>query len=250
MGAPPATAAPTGPSNIASLMLARVSPFLLHLLTKSEELTSLPGPNFISGPRASSDLSVGDKIADRYGGKGVTSCATCDGAFFKNLEVVVVGGGDSAMEEALFLTKFASKVTIIHRKSEFRASKIMQDKVFKHPKINVMWNKAIVQVLGDGNEVTSVKLKDTVTNEESDFKTSGVFLAIGHIPNTKIFEGQLTLDELGYIVSDRFTNTNIEGVFAAGDVQDKRYRQAITAAGSGCQAAIEVERFLESKEHQ
>lgn len=185
----------------------------------------------------------------KYKGRGVTTCATCDGAFFKNKEVIVIGGGDSAMEESTFLTKFANKVTVIHRQDTFRASKIMQDKFFKNQKCSVLWNKEVNEIIGDGKKVTGVKLKDTQTNTITDFKCDGVFLAIGHIPNTTIFKNQLDMDTLGYLKTDRFTKTNIPGVFAAGDVQDTRYRQAITAAGSGCQAAMEVEKYLAEQEH-
>jgi len=185
----------------------------------------------------------------KYKGRGVTTCATCDGAFFKNKEVVVIGGGDSAMEESTFLTKFATKVTVIHRQDSFRASKIMQDKLFKNPKCAVLWNKEVNEILGDGKKVTGVKLKDNKTNSITEFKCDGVFLAIGHIPNTSIFKNILDMDQLGYLKTDRFTKTNIPGVFAAGDVQDTRYRQAITAAGSGCQAAMEVEKYLAEQEH-
>lgn len=185
---------------------------------------------------------------EKYKGRGVSTCATCDGAFYKDKEVIVVGGGDSAMEESLFLTKFASKVTIVHRRNEFRASKIMQDRVKHNPKIKIIWDSAIEEVLGDGKKVNTVKLKNIKTNKMTDFKCDGVFLAIGHVPNTSVFKGKLEMDEQGYLKTDRFTRTNLAGVFAAGDVQDRRYRQAITAAGSGCQAAMEVEKYLAEKE--
>ncbi|HLD00131.1 MAG TPA: thioredoxin-disulfide reductase [Candidatus Nanoarchaeia archaeon] len=191
---------------------------------------------------------LGLSSEEKYKGRGVTTCATCDGAFFKNKEVVVIGGGDSAMEESLFLTKFASKVTIIHRRDSFRASKIMQDRVLAHEKISVIWNSVIEEILGDGRKVNAVKLRNVETNNLTDFSCGGVFLAIGHIPNTKIFAGQLNLDDHGYLKTDRFMHTNIPGVFAAGDVQDVRYRQAITAAGSGCMAAMEVEKYLAKQE--
>ena len=191
---------------------------------------------------------LGIPSEEKYKGRGVTTCATCDGAFFKGKEVVVIGGGDSAMEEAQFLTKFATKVTVIHRKNSFRASKIMQDRFFKNPKCKVIWDNEVTEILGDDKRVTGVKLKNIKTGKSSEFKTDGVFLAIGHIPNTTIFEGKLDLDEKGYIKTDRFMKTNIAGVFAAGDVQDVRYRQAITAAGSGCQAAMEAEKWLAEKE--
>ena len=187
---------------------------------------------------------LGIPSEQKYKSRGVSTCATCDGAFYKNKELIVVGGGDSAMEESTFLTKFANKVTVIHRQDAFRASKIMQDKFFKNPKCSVLWNKEINEIIGDGKKVTGVKLKDNKTNKIIDFKCDGVFLAIGHIPNTSIFKGILDMDQLGYLKTDRFTKTNIPGVFAAGDVQDTRYRQAITAAGSGCQAAMEAEKYL------
>lgn len=192
---------------------------------------------------------LGIPSEEKYKGRGVTTCATCDGAFFKGKEVIVVGGGDSAMEESLFLTKFATKVTIVHRRDEFRASKIMQERVKKNEKISVIWNTVINEVLGDDRKVTAVKLKNLNTNHITDFRCDGVFMAIGHIPNTSIFQGKINLDEKGYIKTDRFTHTNIESVFAAGDVQDIRYRQAVTAAGSGCQAAMEAEKYLAEREH-
>ncbi|PIN73490.1 thioredoxin-disulfide reductase [Candidatus Woesearchaeota archaeon CG10_big_fil_rev_8_21_14_0_10_45_16] len=189
---------------------------------------------------------LGLESEEKYKGRGVSTCATCDGAFYKNKEVVVIGGGDSAMEEALFLTKFATKVTVVHRRDTLRASKIMQERATNHEKISFIWDSEISEVVGD-KFVTGVKLKNLKTNEITDFKCDGVFLAIGHIPNTKPFIGKLELDEQGYLKADRFMHTNIPGVFAAGDVHDTKYRQAITAAGMGCQAAIEVERYLTHK---
>ena len=183
----------------------------------------------------------------KYQGRGVSACATCDGAFYKGKEVVVVGGGDSAMEESLFLTKFASKITIIHRKDSFRASKIMQQRVLTNPKIKVVWNSEVVEILGDSKKVTGIKIKNTA-GSRSSLACNGVFLAIGHVPNTKVFVGKLNLDEKGYLQADRFMHTNLPGVFAAGDVQDIRYRQAITAAGTGCQAAMEAEKYLAEHE--
>ena len=183
----------------------------------------------------------------RYKGRGVTTCATCDGAFFKDKKVIVIGGGDSAMEEALFLTRFASSVTIVHRHNFFKASKFMQNRLFANSKCTVEWNKEVVEVLGDGKKISGVKLKDTITNVVSELNCEGVFLAIGHIPNTSIFKGFLEMDILGYLKTDRFCKTNVEGIFAAGDVQDNRYRQAITAAGSGCMAAMEAEKYLRER---
>tara|TARA_Y100001970_G_scaffold78167_1_gene99493 strand:+ start:11459 stop:12388 length:930 start_codon:yes stop_codon:yes gene_type:complete len=182
-------------------------------------------------------------------GHGVSACATCDGFFFRDKEVVVVGGGDSAMEEATFLTKFASKVTIVHRRSEFRASKIMQKRVFDNPKIDILWNHSVIDMIGEPSDggLTSAILKNTKSGDESDFKCDGLFLAIGHTPNSKFLNNQLETDDKGYILTKPdSTETSIKGVFACGDIQDTVYRQAITAAGSGCMSAIEVERYLEA----
>jgi thioredoxin reductase (NADPH) len=178
-------------------------------------------------------------------GRGVSACATCDGFFFRDRELVVVGGGDSAMEEATFLTKFASKVTIVHRREEFRASAIMVERAMSNPKIEVAWNSVVEEVLGD-DAVTGVKLRNLQTDEVTELRTDGVFMAIGHDPNTSLFREQLELDDAGYVkVAEPRTATNVDGVFAAGDVTDRIYRQAITAAGQGCKAAIDAERFLE-----
>ncbi len=181
-------------------------------------------------------------------GHGVSSCATCDGFFFSGKEVVVIGGGDSAMEEALFLTRFATKVTIVHRREQFRASKIMLERARMHPQIKFLHNTVVDEVYEPENkEVTGLKLHNIKTGESYVYPTSAMFLGIGHIPNTKAFEGQLEMDADGYLVAHNNVFTRVPGVFACGDVQDRRYRQAITAAGTGCMAAIEVEKFLEAK---
>jgi thioredoxin reductase (NADPH) len=184
---------------------------------------------------------------DRLRGHGVSACATCDGFFFKEREIVVVGGGDSAAEEALFLTKFASKVTLVHRRDELRASKIMADRAMNHPKIEMRWNSVVEEILGD-DTVTGVRLRNVESNETEDFATEGVFVAIGHTPNTAVFGDQLELNDKGYLQTFDNTMTSIPGVFGAGDVVDFTYRQAITAAGMGCQAAIDAERWLEAQE--
>lgn len=186
-----------------------------------------------------------------YQGKGISACATCDGFFYKNKEVVVVGGGNSAVEEALFLTNFATKVTVVHRRDSFRAEKIMQDRLFKHPKIEVVWDSTVEEITGDGKSVQGVRIKNVKTGVESNLKTDGVFVAIGHKPATDLFVGQITIDKDGYIVTKPdSTATNIDGVFAAGDVKDKVFRQAVTAAGMGCMAALEADKYLANLEAQ
>ncbi len=181
----------------------------------------------------------------RLMGYGVSTCATCDGFFFRGRDIAVVGGGDSALEEATFLTKFADTVTVIHRRKEFRASKIMQDRAFKNPKIRILWDTVVTDVVGS-SKVEGLRVRNVITDQESDVPVAGLFVAIGHVPNTDLFKGQLDMDDNGYIVTHDGSRTNIDGVFACGDVQDHVYRQAITASGSGCMAAIDSERWLEA----
>jgi thioredoxin reductase (NADPH) len=179
-------------------------------------------------------------------GKGVSSCATCDGAFFKGKRVTIVGGGDTAMEEAQTLIKFAREITIVHRREKLKASKILQEKIFKIPKVKFIWNSTVQEILGE-NKVEGIRLRKVDTNEEFEVKTDGVFVAIGHKPNTEIFRGQIEMDDAGYIIAKDSTRTNVEGIFVAGDVQDKHYRQAITAAGLGCKAAMDAISYLEEE---
>jgi thioredoxin reductase (NADPH) len=191
---------------------------------------------------------LGIESEQKFLGRGVTACATCDGAFYKDVPVVVIGGGDTACEEAIFLTKFASKVTIIHRRDELRASKIMADRAINHEKIEVAWDTVVEEVLGDDSGVTGVRVKNAKSNEVSEIECKGYFSAIGHKPNTEAFADQLETDDVGYLIANG-VKTSIEGVYAAGDVSDAIYRQAVTAAGTGCAAALEAERLLESEGH-
>ena len=187
-------------------------------------------------------------IRDRLG-HGLSTCATCDGFFFKDKKIAVVGGGDSAIEEATFLTKFASEVTVIHRRDELRASKIMQKRAHENPKINFLWDSEVTEILGSSS-VEGVKIRNTKTFEETKLDLEGIFIAIGHTPNTSLFIDKLSIDDLGYINTEpQNTKTNVEGVFACGDVQDHKYRQAVTAAGSGCMAAIDAEHWLENQKN-
>ena len=196
-----------------------------------------------TGARA---LMLGLEAERRLMGYGVSTCATCDGFFFRGYDIAVVGGGDSALEEATFLTKFADTVTVIHRRKQLRASKIMQDRAYKNPKIRFLWDTVVTDVVGE-NRVEGLRVRNVVTDEESELAVAGLFVAIGHVPNTDLFKGQLDMDENGYLMTHDGTRTNVEGVFACGDVQDHVYRQAITASGTGCMAAIDAERWLEAR---
>jgi thioredoxin reductase (NADPH) len=198
-----------------------------------------------TGARA---LMLGLEGETRLLGYGVSTCATCDGFFFRGQRIGVVGGGDSAIEEAIFLSKFAESVTLIHRRKELRASKIMQDRAFKNPKIRFLWDSVVVDLKGD-TKLDGVLVRNVQTDEVSTLDLTGLFVAIGHVPNTDLFAGQLTMDENGYLLTHDGSKTNVEGVFACGDVQDHVYRQAVTAAGSGCMAAIDAERWLEAQAH-
>ena len=222
------------------------SPFAIWTGDPAAALPTYTADSVIVSTGARS-VMLGLEAEQRLIGHGLSTCATCDGFFFRDQEIAVVGGGDSALEEAGFLTKFASKVTIVHRRDALRASKIMQHRAFENPRIEFAWNTAVVDVVGE-TKVEALAVRDTVSGEERSLPVTGVFIAIGHSPSTDLFVGQLDMDDVGYLVtgSDRST-TNIEGVFACGDVQDHIYRQAVTAAGSGCMAAIDAERWLESR---
>lgn len=218
------------------------SPFTIKTATRSIESKAV-----IIATGASA-MWLGVPGEDRLQGKGVSACATCDGFFFRGKEIVVVGGGDTAMEEATFLTRFASKVTIVHRREDFRASKIMIDKAKNNPKIELIMNTTIEEILGD-DHVSGLRTRNVVSGEEGAITCDGIFMAIGHKPNTAIFKGLIDLDEKGYIITNaRSTATNIPGIFACGDVADHVYRQAVTAAGTGCMAALDAERWIEGQE--
>ncbi|TMK60646.1 MAG: FAD-dependent oxidoreductase [Actinobacteria bacterium] len=207
-------------------------------------------PGFADGLLGPELMDQMEKQAEeKLRGRGVSACATCDGFFFRDRELVVVGGGDTAMEEATFLTKFASKVTIVHRREDFRASKVMSARALANPKVDVIWNTTVAEVHGD-DAVSGVTLNDIRTDRSRTFAADGLFVAIGHDPNTTLFRGKLALDDEGYVtVAEPRTATSVPGVFAAGDVTDRIYRQAVTAAGQGCKAAIDAERFLEDEAH-
>ena len=216
-------------------------PFAVHI---GDQTVHAKAVIVATGARA---LGLGLENEARLTGYGVSTCATCDGFFHRGFEIAVVGGGDSALEEALFLTKFATKVTLIHRRKELRASKIMQDRAFANPKIEFLWDSVVVDIIGD-TAVEAARVRNVVTGDEHELPVHGLFVAIGHVPNTDVFKGLLDMDETGYLRTvGHGTHTNVEGVFACGDVQDHEYRQAITAAGSGCMAAIDAERWLASQ---
>jgi thioredoxin reductase (NADPH) len=224
-------------------------PFAISVEGPSEEDSSYFTESLIIAT-GSQALMLGIENEMRLLGHGVSTCATCDGFFFRNQAIAVVGGGDSALEEALFLTKFADRVTIVHRRDALRASKIMQDRAFSNPKIDFLWNTTVLDVLGS-DSVDGLQVRNVLTGEISRLDITGLFVAIGHQPNTALFKGQLDIDDLGYIQTmDKTTRTSVQGVFACGDVQDPTYRQAITAAGSGCSAAIDTERWLELAKHE
>jgi thioredoxin reductase (NADPH) len=190
-----------------------------------------------------SAIWLGLDSEERLRGRGVSSCATCDGFFFRGKEIAVIGGGDTAMEEATYLTQHASKVTVVHRRDQLRASKIMQERAFKNPKIDFAWNSEVKEIVGE-KSVEGLRLRDAVSGEEKTLPVQGVFVAIGHRPNTELFRGQIDMDEAGYIVAKEHTATNVPGVFVAGDVRDHRYRQAVTAAGEGCMAALDAQEYI------
>lgn len=228
--------------DVVTEVIGTSSPFIIKTATRSIQSKAI-----IIATGASA-MWLGVPGEERLQGKGVSACATCDGFFFRGKNIVVVGGGDTAMEEATFLTRFASKVTIVHRREEFRASKIMIDKAKNNPKIELVMNTTIEEILGD-DHVTGLRTRNVVSGEEGAITCDGIFMAIGHKPNTAIFKGLIDLDEKGYIVlPSKSTATNIPGIFACGDVADHVYRQAVTAAGTGCMAALDAERWIESQE--
>jgi thioredoxin reductase (NADPH) len=233
-------------AKVSRLDLSAPSPFPLWIGDPDAVEPTVEADALIVATGARS-LMLGVPNEERLLGYGVSTCATCDGFFFREHNIAVAGGGDSALEEALFLTRFATKVTVVHRRDELRASKIMQDRAFKNPKIEFLWNSVIVDIVGD-TKVSAIKVKSTTTDEVSELPVSGLFVAIGHEPNSALLKGQLELEANGYVRTiERSSKTSVEGVFACGDVQDSYYRQAITSAGSGCMAAIDAERWLEER---
>jgi thioredoxin reductase (NADPH) len=251
-----------GPELMAS-MRAQAARFGAELHTAKVSRVDLSGPPFKVwvGPDSgeptyevealivatgAQSLMLGVPGEDRLLAHGVSTCATCDGFFFRGQDIAVVGGGDSALEEALFLTRFATSVTLVHRRDQLRASKIMQDRAFANPVVKIRWNSRVLEVVGD-SKLERLRVADTVTGEEADLPVTGLFVAIGHEPNTTIVKGQLELDDMGYVKTFGGSFTSVEGVFACGDLQDHYYRQAVTAAGSGCMAAIDAERYLEAR---
>ena len=253
----------TGPELMAAMrsQAARFGASLLTAKVSRFDLSSSPFGVWVGDPEAAEPTYLAEAVIvatgaqalmlgvpgeDRLLGYGVSACATCDGFFFRSQEIAVVGGGDTAMEEALFLTRFASKVTIIHRRDTLRASRIMQDRAMANPSIEFLWNTEVTEVLGDG-KVTGVALRDTDTGATSEMAVTGLFVAIGHAPNTASLGGQLETDDQGYVRTFGGSRSSVEGVFVCGDVQDHVYRQAVTAAGTGCMAAIDAERWLEAR---
>jgi thioredoxin reductase (NADPH) len=233
-------------AKVSRLDLSAGSPFPLWLSHSDSDEPAVEADALIIATGARS-LMLGTSNEERLLGYGVSTCATCDGFFFREQHIAVAGGGDSALEEAIFLTRFASKVTVVHRRSELRASKIMQERAFKNPKIEFLWDSVIVDVLGD-TKVSGITVTHTTSDETFDLPVSGLFVAIGHEPNSALVKGQLELEANGYVRTlDKSTRTSVTGVFACGDVQDSYYRQAVTSAGSGCQAAIDAERWLEER---
>ncbi len=234
-------------SKVSRLDLSSPSPFPLWLTNPESDEPAIEADALIIATGARS-LMLGCTNESRLVGYGVSTCATCDGFFFREQHIAVAGGGDSALEEAIFLTRFASKVTVVHRRDELRASKIMQERAFKNPKIEFLWNSVIVDVLGD-TKVSGIKLQHTTSSETFELPVSGLFVAIGHEPNSTLVKGQLELEANGYVRTiGKSSRTSVEGVFACGDVQDDYYRQAVTSAGSGCTAAIDAERWLEERD--
>jgi thioredoxin reductase (NADPH) len=233
-------------AKVSKLDLSAASPFPLWLSHAETDEPTIEADALIIATGARS-LMLGTQNEERLLGYGVSTCATCDGFFFREQHIAVAGGGDSALEEAIFLTRFASKVTVVHRRSELRASKIMQERAFKNPKIEFLWDSVITDILGD-TKVSGITVKDVHSDATRDLPVSGLFVAIGHEPNSSLVKGQLELEANGYIRTlGKSTKTSVDGVFACGDVQDSYYRQAVTSAGSGCEAAIDAERWLEER---